>query len=191
MGRLVVGSLLAAAALFVWGFLFWATPLSAPLTAHTGETTALAEALTAALPGSGVYYLPDPSAGEEVFLEAHRAGPIATIYYRQEGAEAMAPGVFLLGYLHMALSALLIGLLLRAAAPALPGYGRRVAFVVVAGVAANVWAHLGQPIWFFHPWGHPLGTAVYGIVAWGLAGLVLARFAVPRAEAAAARAVAA
>lgn len=182
MQRLFLGAFLAAVAVFFWGFVFWGTPLSSFVMTPAPEGAALAATLDAALPETGVYFLPDmPDGSDEAALEAHRAGPIATVFFRREGANPMGAGVFVGGFLHMFFSMLLLGLVLRAAAPALPTFARRAAFVFLAAVAVAVWANLGKPVWYFQPWDYHLGTAFYDIVAWTLAGLILARIAVAEA----------
>ncbi len=176
MKKLVLGALLAAVAIFVWGFLFWATPLSAPVFKQAPDEAAVTQSLAANLPATGTYYIPDPRSDAADFEARHQAGPLVTIFYREAGTPAMTPTVFLLGFLHMFISMLLAGLLLRLAAPALRTYGSKVVFVVLAGVAVGVWGNLGDPIWYYQPWTYHLMTTLYDIIAWGLGGLILARF---------------
>ena len=52
----------------------------------------------------------------------HLEGPLVEVIYRKEGVDAMSPGYFAMGFVHMALSALLAGALLSLAAPALRSY---------------------------------------------------------------------
>ena len=174
---LLLGSLLAAVALFVWGFLFWGMPIVQPIDSGVDGAKAQA-ALKELLTHDGVYVVPEPPGQEmtEGWKAMHRQGPIATIFYRTRGMEPMAPTVFVLGFVHNLVTCLLIGLLLGKAIPALPSYGARVGFVVLAGVAATVWGHAGDPIWMAHPWRFHLLAMGYDFVAWTLAGAILGKF---------------
>lgn len=185
MKPLILGTLLASLAVFVWGALFWATPLSAPALQHAPDAPAVAATLAAQLPATGTYFLPDPAAGAmdaDAWAAQHRAGPLVTIHYRRAGAEPMSAATFALGFLQIAAAMLLVALLLRRVASALGGYGARVAFVVLLGVLGVVWSNLGQPIWYFYPWTYPLFTSLYDVVAFALGGAILARFVVPKAQ---------
>ncbi len=180
MKQLAFGVVLAALAMFVWGFLFWGVPWPNPAYSHLSEAdeAALWETVRDHVPETGVYYLPDVQreGTMEAAVARHRQGPLAKVMVHAEGAEVMSAGVFIGGFLHMLVSAFLLALLLRGAAPVLGSYGRRVAFVVLAGLAVAVWANLGEPIWNYHPWTHELTNAVYDWTSCIVAGLVLARF---------------
>lgn len=99
------------------------------------------------------------------------------VAFRPDGADPQAPAKLLAGFLHMLAAAALLGLLLRRAGSA--GYGARFGTAVVFGLAASLFAHLGQPIWFDLPWGYYLSIALYDLVAWLIAGAVLAYFVQP------------
>ena len=87
----------------------------------------------------------------------------------------MSGSVFLLGFLHMFLSSLLMGWVLSMALPALTTFGQRWCFVWLAGFAGTFWGHVAAPIWFYHPWGFHVMSMIYGTVAWGLARSTVSR----------------
>ncbi len=178
MGRLALGSALSALAIFLWGFLFWGAGIGAGAIDHGYNQEEVRKALSTYFPASGTYFVPDMMSGstQEAFEQHHRQGPIAHVFIQHEGAEAMSAAVFVKGYLHMFVTSFLIGLLLIQVVSSLPTYGARAAFVTLAGAAAAVWTNGADPIWFSHPWKYHLYTLVYDVVAWGLAGLVLAKF---------------
>lgn len=185
MKRIVVGALLSAVALFVWGFLYWNVfPFQAQVFQRVPDEPALAAQLSSALPESGVYFIPSPAPGEamEPVLQRFTAGPIAQMIFLREGAAPVSPGKFLAGFLHMLVSALLMGALLAMAVGVLGSYGSRVTFVLLAGLAGAFRAHLGTPIWQHHPWDLQLLYFFYDVIAWLLAGLILARFVRPEAR---------
>lgn len=175
---MLLGSLLAAVAMFVWGFVFWTTPLGKAAMSHGVDADRAQEALRGLFPEDGAYFVPDMAEGEsqESWLERHRRGPLAMVFVHRAGANPMEPMTFVNGFLHMLITCVLIAWLLGKALPALPTYGARLGFVLLAGFAAAFWGHAADPIWFYNPWRFHLLAMVYDLGAWGLAGLILARF---------------
>ncbi len=171
MKQAVVGSLLTAVAVFAWGFLFWSTvaPISFP-----AEDTELREVLLKSLPATGVYFVPVPEGA--TYKADHEAGPLVQIFFRREGAPVMAPKLFVFGFLHNFVTALILSFLLAFAGAYGATYGRRVTIVVVAGLAAAVWTHFGQVIWFYHDGMHHLAVLCYDVIAFLIGGLILGRF---------------
>jgi hypothetical protein len=191
MVRLLVGALLASVVLFGWGFLFWEkSPLRYAVLKPVPNNETVVGVLQKNLPESGVYLSPfadesgsreDRETAEKELREKHRQGPRVEVIYRKEGIDPISSVVFGVGFAHMFLSSLLIGLLLKLALPGLPSYSSRVLFVFVAGVFSAVWVDLSTPIWFHHPWGLPLFNALYHASSWFLAGLILGAVLPPRA----------
>jgi len=178
MKRILIGSLLAAVVLFVWGFLFWGlSGVANAVMDPVPDEAALSQKLSEALPKSGVYVLPyPPSQPSDEFLKRHEAGPLAQIFYRREGLNPMSGGVFGAGFVHMLVSVLVMAFALNLALPATSSYGARVKLVIVAGLAGAIYSNLGKPIWWHHVWDYHLLEFVYDFTSWVLAGLVLARF---------------
>ena len=178
MKRILIGSVLAAVVLFLWGFVFWGlSGVSNAVMGPVPDEAALSQKLSEALPRSGVYLLPYPPAQPtEEFMKRHRAGPLAQIFYRREGADPMGGGVFAAGFLHMFVSVLVMAIALNLVRPATSSYGARVKLVLVAGLAGAIYSNLGKPIWWHQSWEYHLLGFVYDFTSWVLAGLVLARF---------------
>jgi hypothetical protein len=96
MLRIILAGIVGAAIYYVWGMAAW---MVLPL--HTSSMAGLPnqEAIATALQGqdlqTGVYMIPwsdnedDWQDPESEFVQNHRAGPLATIYYTQEGSEPM------------------------------------------------------------------------------------------------------
>ena len=183
MGKLLLASLLAAIGMMAWAFVFWVTPLGSGLVQPAGQGDPALMAALSSLPASGVYYVPGMAEGgdEEAWAETYRTGPIAHVFVSLEGREPMPPTLYIWGFLHMLVTGLLLAFLLTLALPALGGFGARVGFVFLAGLAAAIWGQIGQPIWFFHSWGYHIFYAVYDLVSWLVAGLILAAFIKPKA----------
>jgi hypothetical protein len=180
MKGLLIGSALGALAMFFWGFLWWGAPHNLPYTTvikSAPDEAALAAALTQTLPATGVYVLPNPASGasaEEVQKRA-AAGPIAQVVFVKEGA-AMGAGVFIWGYVHMFVTCLIGALILRGALASTNGYGSRVSFVLMVGLAGSFFSNLGKPIWWHQPWPYHLAYFAYDLSSWLLAALILAKF---------------
>ncbi len=179
MKNIILGSVFASLAMFVWGFVFWATPISHGVSQQISlsEEAAIASALSGAITEDGAYILPGFNNGtDENFAARMLAGPVAMVHFRAAGAQPMDPMLMLKGYLHMLVSAFILALVLHSVKEKVTGYGAKVKLVVLFGLAAAVFANLGQPIWFYQSWTHHLYLAGYDFVAWLAAGLVLARF---------------
>ena len=176
MLRIFGGAALAATLVFFWGFLFWTVlPVGSGAVQGAPDGGALQAALDAELPASGSYMVPysEQPESDTAYHEAHTAGPIALIYFRKNGAEPMAPGVLLRGWLHGFATLLLMAVLVRLLAGN-GGFGLRFGIAAGGGIVGSVFAHLGAPIWWYQPWDFALTQLSYEAGAWVLGGLVLA-----------------
>ena len=177
MTRILAASLIAAVALFMWGFLFWTVLEPAVGVIQTApDEVALAQDLAEHLSTEGTYFIPTDTRDQQAWMDRHQAGPLATVMFRPGGAPAMDPGVFLRGFLHMLASILLMAFLLRWIARFLGSYGQRLGFVVWVGAIEAVFSNLGRPIWYFQPWDYHLLQAAYTLSSWALVGVILAWF---------------
>ena len=177
MRSLTVGALVAAIVMFALGFVFFGllgTMLFTPLDPATAGTiqALLAEQLNA----TGTYMAP---ADEEAWMR----GPSAVVRFVAAGGANSMPAAMGLGFLHFLVSALIIGLGLRAAGG---GAGRQMRVAFWFGLAAGVFMHLGDPIWYGFAWRNSLIAFAFDTIMFVAGGLVLARwFTSERATAAA------
>jgi hypothetical protein len=178
MKQLVIGSVVAAVAMFFWGFLVWGvSPFPYRVLKPVADVPALQEALKRALPESGVYLFPHPSQGSEEDVQKKLAeGGFGRVVFVREGA-TMGGGTFGLGYLHNLVTAFLLALLVRSAGGV--GYGARFGTVFLAGLAGAIYSNLGKPIWYFDPWAAHVLDFAYDLSSYVVAGLVLAKFVRP------------
>jgi hypothetical protein len=181
MQKLISGSFLAAVAMFIFGAVYWTSPIS-NVGIHEVTDDLVAQALLGqTFPETGVYWVPGMSLyseNPELFETLHVAGPVAMVNIVHSPGPSMAPSTFIYGFLHNLVACLLIGLLLFRAAPALATYGARVGFVFLAGIATAFFVEMASVIWWRMPLINQLVSALYDILAWLLAGLVLARYVV-------------
>lgn len=179
MKNLFAGSLLAAVAMFIFGAVYWSSPIVGAGSRDIDNDAAVQAMLKETFPETGIYHVPgiDLYAEDaETYNAMHEAGPVAMINIIHQPGPPMPPGTYVAGFLHEWLVCFLIGLLLMRAAPALPSYGARVGFVTFAGLVMALFVNVGAVIWWRMPVALEIADAVYSVVAWLLAGLVLARF---------------
>jgi hypothetical protein len=182
--RLIVGSLVAAAAMFIVGALFWATPLAriaytgAPSPAAASVQTTLAQSLTAT--GTGTYAIPDPmtSPGDTVL---YGRGPIATVHFNSAGFSATDTTAFVAGYVHELIVALIIAFALYGIAGRVTDFASRARLVVLFGIAGAALCHLAEPVWFHYDWAWSIFGFVSNAAMLVAGGLVLTRWFLPKA----------
>jgi hypothetical protein len=178
MGRMIIGTAVAAIAMFFIGFVFFG-PLGlnhiATGTVDDTQAAAVQRALAANLPHTGTYFV--PSAGSSPAQTVmYGQGPIATIHYNTAGFAAMDPGALGIGLAFNFFIALLIGIALIGIDGRVTDFGSRARVAVIIAVASAAFIHLGEPIYYHHDW----PNFIYAFVADGLmlaaAGLILAWF---------------
>jgi hypothetical protein len=184
MIRVLIGAVPAAIAMFVIGFLFFATPLAKIGTSSLDNARAAAvqQSLAANIPATGTYAVPDVDTREQTNM--YSRGPIATIHYNSKGYAAMEPGSLLGGLLLNFVTALLIGLALIGIDRRVPDFASRAKTVVFIALAAGLYMHLGEPIYYHHDWRHFIYLFVGDTAALIAAGLIIARWFLPKGESA-------
>lgn len=180
MVRCVLGCLVATVAVFVFGALYWMfNPMAEAAMSQADDDRAVQACLRDTLGGSGIYMIPGMGEGQQAFEERHEEGPIAVLNYVSEGRPAMPPTTLLVDMARVLVMVVLAALLLLWAWPALESYGARVGFVVLAGAAGSVFTRGADAIWWMLPWKYAGVMIVYEVLAWLVAGLVLAALLKP------------
>jgi hypothetical protein len=176
MLRLGLGAVTAAFLMFMWGFLFWGAGLIDPASHMSPEGEAvIADALRVHTPQHGLYFVPDAKNGTETEAAARMAqGPFAMIYVKPSGATMGDPMVMGLGFGHMLVTALLIGVILTWVLPATPSWMDRFKLVALIGATATIFAVLAHPIWWHHAWNTSFLFAAFDFVSYLIAGAVMA-----------------
>jgi hypothetical protein len=188
MVRTFIGGLVGGLILFVAGFIFWATPLGelpfhrASDAQNAAVQLSLAQNLTPT--GTGAYIIPAHMSAEGAANYAH--GPIATVYFNIAGfspddMSMILPGLIL---------ALVSGLLMAFGLAAVGGGGRNFSatarLVILFSLGFTVWEYLATPIFNHFGWRYWIYAFTAESVSLILAGLVIARWFLPGAPAAAA-----
>lgn len=174
MFKTLLGGLIGGVAMYLIGFIFWGTPLSA-LAFHRAESAAgsnlqaaLAQALTAS--GTGVYVIPDPATAQGTIL--YGKGPVATVFYNNSGFPVTDAGALIGGLILALVVGIVIALMLRIVSGDLAGRARA---TVLFALAAVLWLHIGQAVFNHAPWGYILYLAFSDFAALVAAGLVAAK----------------
>ena len=183
MIRVLIGSVAAAFAMFVIGFIFFATPLAklGSGTLGNAEAAAIQQSLASNLPRTGTYFVPSADTPEQTVM--YGQGPIATVHYNVGGFAAMEPATLVKGLVLNFIVALLIGAALIGIDRRVPDLGSRARVAVIIAVAASAFIHLGEPIYWHHDWGHFIYLFIADSVMLATAGFIVAWF-LPKARAA-------
>jgi len=177
----LLGIFLSTVAMFAFGAAYWMTPLTTSFFQSTADDDATGRRMKEMFPVPGTYYLPSPRNPPERVQALHEAGPIATVHIRHEGAPVMGAKVLATGFVHELISLTLAAAMMGALLGVLNTYVRRVGFMLAIGVLIAWFSPLSQPIWWYRPWPVHVVDAVYTVLAWLVAGLVLAGFVKPAA----------
>ena len=176
MGRIIIGAMAAAVAMFIISFIFFATPLMKLGTGSVDNAQAatVQRALAANLPATGTYFIPGADTPEQTVM--YGQGPIATVHYNVGGFSVADPGAIVGGLIFNFVVALLIGAALMAVAGRVTDFPSQARLIVLFAVAGAAYTHLGEPIWYHHDWGHFIYLFIADVLALAIAGLVIARW---------------
>lgn len=185
-GRSIAGAFVGALILFVAGFLWYGLLGIGDATfSQLPNEQAVVQSLVDGQTASGTYIYPmmDRSGGDAEMTEwmaLHEKGPLFEVRYHASGEPVGTAGMFISGFVHFLLSALVVAALMSMALPILGTFGKRVLFVTMLGLFAAVFIQPSGPIWFYYPWDRALSDIAYGILTWFLAGLGMAAIIKPR-----------
>ena len=175
MKNCILAVVLSAVVLFVWGYVSWTIlPWHNAVANKFADESAVASVLKEHAPSAGIYYL--PFAQED--LEPGAVFAMASVL--PDGVESGMGGMMVLALLGQAVSALIVLLLLCKTSNL--DYWGRVRFVALAGVAIGFVSHFPYWNWFGFSTSYTLVIILDTLIAWTLAGLVLARFVEGKSE---------
>lgn len=187
IGRALVGAVGAAVAIFVLGFVFWASGIQNLAIGDVGnvEAATIQQALAANLPETGTYSVPDDSTAEQTVM--YGRGPIATIQYNSAGFAYGDAASLAGGAVHAFVVALLLALCLLTMSRYVTSGGERIRLLLAAVVGTASLIHLRGPIWFHHDWTYAIYALIADVVTLSVAGLIILKL-LPRDVAASAAA---
>lgn len=176
MQKTIVRIIVAAVALYMWGFLYWGAsgiPYST-WKQPTGSDDAIQAALREHFPEDGTYYVPGMYNSEPDLNRLMEQGPAAFVHIvARDGRPLMVPTIMIGGFfLCLAVSALAAGLLKMAR---VEGFGRRIGFVTLVGLTVAVTAHLGDVVWWLISLQWKAAQFFYETASFALLGSILGR----------------
>lgn len=176
MKRLVIGIAIAAVALYAWGFLVWgAGPYATLIWKQSPEEEVAGQMLREQFPHNGTYFV--PAAALENVEQRFEHGPVAMIHMLAvDGRPAFDPSIMVKGFLVNLVAIVLVALLLKQVASALPTYFDRVKFVALAGLASAILIDIGDVAWWQMDLSWMAYRGAYHASAWVVMGLVLGCF---------------
>ena len=176
MRRMLLGTVVGGVVLFVWGYVFWGVlPIAENIVLPVPNEAAVAQMLKDNIPSSGVYYIPGEGAKEmsAAWVEKHKAGPIAQIFFRREGGDPNDPMYLVRTFGYLLLLALLMAVVLKQAVGQLGSYRARVWFILFTGLFATAVA-FSEAVWWHQSLSYHLLYAIFNITSWFFAGLAMA-----------------
>jgi hypothetical protein len=179
MIKLAIGAFAAAVAMFVTGFIFFATPLGQIAFSGANETqsAAVQAALAANLPQTGTYMVPDPSTQSGTTL--YGQGPVATVHYNSKGFSLSDMSGIGYGFVQELIVCILLAAALSTLDRRIPDFVSRARIVVLFSIAASALSNLSNPIWWHHDWSYWTYHFIAEAVMLSVAGLVIARWFLP------------
>ena len=179
MIKLAIGAFAAAVAMFVTGFIFFATPIGmvAYSSANEVQSAAVQAALAANLPQTGTYMVPDPSTQSGTTL--YGQGPVATVFYNSRGFSLSDMSGIGYGFVQELIVCILLAAALSTLDRRVPDFASRAKIVILFSIAASAMINLGNPIWLHHDWSYWTYTFIADAAMLIVAGLVIARWFLP------------
>ena len=185
--KIFLGGLVGGVVVFaVLNILHLATPLGEVGIHYLPEEGAVVSAMRGAVRESGFYFFPgmartpgmtraQQQAEQAKWAEKYREGPWGILIYHTGGAEFRFGKLLAIQFGICLLAAFLIAWMLATAAGGLASYGSRVGFVALPSLFAGVFVDLPYWNWYGFPSNYTLVHIVSNVVAWGIAGLAMAK----------------
>jgi hypothetical protein len=180
MVRVLIGSLVGGVAMFIAGFIFWATPLQylAYSSANDTQNAAVQLSLAQNLPHTGRYIIPNPMT--QVGANGYSRGPIASVDYNSQGYAPSDMASMVGGFVQEVVVSLIIGLSLLGIAGRVTDFASRARVAIGLSAAATIMILIGDPIWMHADWRYAIYATIADLAMLSAASLVLVRWFMPR-----------
>lgn len=184
--KVILASLIGGFVVFMWNSISWTVlPFHAATLETIPEQSLNHESMLKSMPEAGIYHYPGyPADSSQVALDAvnakSEAGPLITLMvYKPSGIEEISMQRLSIFFLITVLSAGLAAFLLSKVS--IKNYLQRVMFVTLLGVFVSL-TYLIDWYWFNFPANFIMLTIIDAVVAWFLAGLVIAKLITPQVQ---------
>ena len=165
--EMIKGGLLGGVVIFVWSAISWMILPWHMTTMYSFKSdVAMSQAFAANVSQSGIYMMP-----AQTIMAAHIVTPLVFASVYLPGMSSMWPAMIIQLIIQIVSAFLVMGLLAKTALT----YWGRVRFVTIFGVALAIGAYLPYWNWFCFSTGYTLVGMFDLVVAWFLAGVVMAR----------------
>lgn len=182
MVKVVIGAAVASVAMFILGFIFYATPLGSIPVGSVGdsEAAAIQSVLAGNMDNEGARTVMVPSGEGAVQQRMYLEGPIAMVHYNPEGQEIGGTATMIGGLIHYFISALVLGAALYSLLGHVREFSQRASITVLFVLGASIFMHLGNPIWRHQDWLYHGYLFFADAVVYAAGGLIIARFFLPQ-----------
>lgn len=182
MIRVVIGAVAAAVAMFIIGFLFFATPLgNIPVSQIDDEgAAAIQQALAEHIGADGPAAYVVPGIIGEAQQVQYINGPIAMVHYNPNGFALGDANAMLGGFIQLLVTALLLGAALYGLSGHVREFSERLKILILFALAASVFMHLGNPVWWHQGWVFHGYLFVADLVSFIVGGTIIARWFLPK-----------
>ena len=182
MIRVAIGAVAAAVAMFIIGFLFFATLLgNIPVSQIDDEgAAAVQQVLAEHIGGAGPAAYAIPGDSGEVQQRLYIDGPITLVHYNPNGFALGDTGTMLGGFIQLLISALLLGVALYGLSGHVRTFPERLKILIAFALAASVFMHLGNPVWWHQGWVFHGYLFVADLVSLTVGGAIIARWFLPK-----------
>ena len=187
--RIILAGVLGGIAMFIWSSIAHIVlPLGEVGISEIPNEPAVLDAMKTSIGASGLYIYPGTGTGPNATREQKRAAmqnygqklaanPSGLLLYHPPGAQAMTGRQLTTEFVTEFIEALLAAFLL--SRTRLAGFGSRVAFVTVIGIAAAITTNIPYWNWYGFPGNYTAAYMAIEIVGYFAAGLVVAAFIKP------------
>lgn len=178
MKKMVLGVVIAAVVLYMWGFAYWGFgPYRTMILKQPADSETVGQALSEQFTENGSYFIPAFGEDSEQFERLYASGPIALVHMISlEGRSATDFSIMINGFFLNLGFILLVAVILRQVSPGIPAYADRVKFAALAGLITAVLVDGGDAVWWQIDWSWKLYTGFYHLSAWVITGAILAKF---------------
>ena len=173
--KIVLAAIGGAAAIMVWGMVFWNTPLPYHMLERLPDEESAIEAIRANFPAPGTYMIPSSSTPRETRTALEDSGMVATVDVSYSAGNSLDAFHCAIRSFPAALIATLImsWVVSRFCASMTGPYIKRVSFVPLLACATTLLSRLFQPLWWSQPLGWLAVQVAYELSAWLAAGAVI------------------
>jgi hypothetical protein len=170
--------------MYLVGFLFWGTPLSAIALSSAGAKqdaavqAALAQNLT--LSGTGTYSIPAAGTGQGTVLFGK--GPIATIHFNASGFPVVDTNALIGGLVLALIAGVIIAIALDFVARVVPAFADRAKIAILFALAVTFYLDIGQPMFNHYGYRYFIYLFFADFLGFVAAALVITRWFLPKAR---------